>query len=301
MLSPRPLLRPSLLPSRLCAQCLRRLQSTTSREPSPPKDALPSDSLISEDLQPHHRRISQVHPLVPSYPSRDPNRPSSNAKARPAEKEDSGFSPALTGFVAGVTFATGGIFVLYHMLGNARIVKANSERHQRLVEERTRLFPPLRPGSAAGALAVGGREGNPSDTLLEEQVRWFGSAAHFYAAYVPGADTYLSHNLAELRKARSTPKGEVAVAEIIRNCAREIDRQIGGGDLGLSVGKQCWDIMMRHVEMVVDVAEEGRNIPEDVREKVQQQLEGLRKVGSRAGRRERRLLEERAMEEAKKS
>jgi hypothetical protein len=130
-------------------------------------------------------------------------------------------------------------------------------------------------------------------------VQWFTAAAHFYATFVPGADRYLDGNLCELAKARATPKGEIAVSEIISNCAYEIERLIGGGELGLTVGKQCWDAMMRHVEMVVDVAEEGREVPESVREKVQKQMEGLRKTGSRLGRKERRLLEERAMEEVK--
>lgn len=193
------------------------------------------------------------------------------------------------------------MFLGYHMLGSARVVRATSDRHNKLVEERKRLFPlPLVP-HVAGDPEVGGREGNPSDKLLEEQVRWFEDAANFYALYVAGADDYIVRNLGagEMVKARSTPKGEVAVSEIIKNCVHELERLIGGGELGLMVGKQCWGSIEKHIEMIVDVAEEGRDVPEHVRQKVRKQLEALKKTGSRSGRQERRLLEERAMAEEK--
>jgi hypothetical protein len=151
-------------------------------------------------------------------------------------------------------------------------------------------------------VALEGREHNAEDVALDEAEAWFKDAAFFYAAYVPGAEAYLAGNIGHVGKARATPQGAVAVYEIIKNCADELQRLIGRGDLGLLVGKQAWAIMHRHLEMVIDVAEEGRDVPEEVREKIRKQLEGLRKVGSRTGRQERRLLEKKAMngEEGKK-
>lgn len=142
---------------------------------------------------------------------------------------------------------------------------------------------------------VGGREGNVEDVVLGEAEAWFRDTAFFYAAYVPGAEAYLTRNAGDVGKARATPQGAVAVYEIIKNCAYELERLIGGGQLGLMVGKQAWAIVHKHLEMVVDVAEEGRDVPEEIRKKVGKQLEGLKRVGSRAGRQERRLLEEKAM------
>lgn len=151
-------------------------------------------------------------------------------------------------------------------------------------------------------MVLGGREGNWEDVVLDEVEEWFRDAAFYYAAFVPGAETYLAQNVGDLSKARATPQGAVAVYEIIKNCADELEKLIGGGELGLMVGKQSWAIVHRHLEMVIDVAEEGRDVPEEIRKKVGKQIEGLRKVGSRAGRHERRLLEEKAMsrEESKR-
>jgi hypothetical protein len=193
----------------------------------------------------------------------------------------------------------GGIILAYHLSGSARLVKAAHERHARLTKRRKELFPPSQiTGAEAGEKGVvlgGRREGNAEDVMLNEAEAWFRDAAFFYAAYVPGAEDYLVRTVGDVGKARTTPQGAVAVYEIIKNCAYELEMLIGGGELGLMVGKQAWAIVHRHLEMVVDVSEEGRDVPEDVREKVKKQLEGLRKVGSRAGRQERRLLEEKAM------
>jgi len=186
--------------------------------------------------------------------------------------------------------AAGGLFLGYYMSGGARIAKSHQERHGRLASERQRLF---------GASSALGEAGTDSSASPEEQRRWFEDAAWFYAAYVPGADEYLVQNWDHVVKARATPQGEVAVSEIFKNCAAEIEKLVRGGDMGLFVGKQCWETMLKHIEMVVDVAEESRAVPADIRQKVQKQLDALKKVGSRSGRQERRLLEQRAMEEAK--
>jgi hypothetical protein len=192
----------------------------------------------------------------------------------------------------------GGAILAFYLSGSARLVKASHERHARLTTRRKELFPPSHiTGTEAKerGVVLGGREGNGEDVVLDEAEAWFKDAAFFYAAYVPGADAYLVRNAGDLSKARATPQGAVAVYEIIKNCAYELERLIGGGELGLMVGKQSWAIMHRHLEMVIDVAEEGRDVPEEIRKRVGKQLEGLRKVGSRAGRQERRLLEEKAM------
>ena len=194
----------------------------------------------------------------------------------------------------------GGAILAYYLSGSARLVKASHERHAHLTTRRKELFPPSHiTGSEAErrGVVLGGREGNGEDTGLDEAEMWFRDTAFFYAAYVPGADAYLARSVGDIRKARATPQGAVAVHEIIKNCAYELERLIGGGELGLMVGKQAWAIVHTHLEMVVDVAEEGRDVPEEIRKRVAKQLEGLKKVGSRAGRQERRLLEEKAMNE----
>lgn len=196
-------------------------------------------------------------------------------------QDDAGFPPALAGFVAGAMVAAGGLFLGYYMSGGARVAKAHRERHRRLEGERRRLF-----GTAEGA-------------GVDERLRWFEHAALLYAAYVPGAEQYVVTNWAEVAKARAAPQGEGAILEIVKDCAGELEKLIGGGELGLYVGKQCWDTMLKHIEMIVDVAEESRPVPDDIRQRVQKQLDALKKVGSRSGRQERRLLEERAIQEAK--
>ena len=195
----------------------------------------------------------------------------------------------------------GGAMLVYHFSGSARLVKSSHERHARLTERRKQLFPSSKGfgteagGGGGGGLGLGSREGNAEDVVLDEAGAWFRDAAFFYAAYVPGAEAYLARNVGDVGKARATSQGAIAVYEIIKNCAYELERLIGGGDLGLMVGKQAWAIMHKHVEMVIDVADEGRDVPEEIREKVGKQLEGLKKLGTRAGRQERRLLEEKAM------
>ena len=192
----------------------------------------------------------------------------------------------------------GGTIIAYYISGSARLIKSSHERHERLTMRRKELFPPSQiTGAEAGGKGVvpGGGEGNTEDVSLDEAEAWFRDAAFYYAAYVPGAEAYLARNINDVGKARDTPQGAVAMYEIIKNCAYELQRLIGRGYLGLLVGKQAWEIMHKHLEMVVDVVEEGRDVPEDVREKVRKQLEGLRKVGSRTGRQERRLLEKKAM------
>jgi hypothetical protein len=192
----------------------------------------------------------------------------------------------------------GGVILAYYLSGSARLVKASHERHAHLTARRKELFPVSRAtGAEAGGRGVGlgGREDNARDVVLNEAEAWFRDAAFLYAAYVPGAEEYLARNVGDVGKARATPQGAVAVYEIIKNCADELERLIGGGELGLMVGKQAWAIVYKHLEMVVDIAEEGRDVPDEIRERVRKQLEGLKKVGSRAGRQERRLLEEKAM------
>jgi len=213
-------------------------------------------------------------------------------------QEDAGFPPALTGFIAGAMIAAGGLFLGYYISGGARVAKAHRERHRRLVGERHRLFGGLALTAPAGAAAGSAASANTT-AAVEERLQWFEHAALFYAAYVPGAEEYVVQNWAEVAKARTTPQGEVAVLEIVKNCAAELEKLIGGGELGLYVGQQCWDTMLKHIEMVVDIAEQSRPVPDDIRQKVQKQLEALKKVGSRSGRQERKLLEERAMQEAK--
>lgn len=179
--------------------------------------------------------------------------------------------------------AAGGMYLQYHFSGRARIVNHFTEIHNRISDDRLRMFvAPARktPGSVEGT--------------IDERIQWFERCARYYAAYVPGADVYVDMTLPDIEAARRVGGSEMdaKIDTIVRETAQELQNLIKGGEMGLAVGTSAWKIMHTQLELVAESVDQQRDLPSGVRERVQQKIADLVKMGTRIGRSERRAMED---------
>ena len=218
-----------------------------------------------------------LHGVAPSYPqAASKERPKATGKA--GETYDRPFSLTAAAFVTGLGLGIAGAAFMYIFSGAHRIMAHATQDRKQLAKRRAELF---------------GLRSDRRARTFDERREWFEMCARNYAAFVPGTHAYLATTLPDIGKAESTgADGQDKVDKIIQSCAAELQKLSMGANADLLVGREAWRILHEHLERIVDLAEEGRSVPGDVRYRVQERLAALRKIGTRVGREERRAMEE---------
>ena len=221
-------------------------------------------------------------------PLKSQSKAKEEAKTGDGANKDHGqpFNPSIAALVTGLGLGFAGSAFLYYFSGSYRIVRHSRDERESLAKKRKELF-----GTAAAKSET--QEG----TFSERRV-WFEDTAKAYACFMPTTHRYLEKALAAVDVAvRANKTDEVDAA--IRSCAAELQKLAAGGEADLMSGRAAWDAVYGHLELIGEVAEEARDIPQDIRQLVEKRLEVLKKIGTRVGRAERRAFEEEELAKSK--
>jgi hypothetical protein len=85
-----------------------------------------------------------------------------------------------------------------------------------------------------------------------EALQWLRNAAQSYAAFIPGAKTYVDSAFDDLDAIREKHGEEVDA--IVREAYDDMRKTLGNGDMSLVTAHKTWDIITKHMSRIADLA-----------------------------------------------
>jgi arsenate reductase-like glutaredoxin family protein len=83
-----------------------------------------------------------------------------------------------------------------------------------------------------------------------EALQWLRNAAQSYAAFIPGAKTYVDSAFDDLDAIRAKHGKEVD--DIVREAYDEMRKTLGNGDMSLVTAHKTWDVITKHMSRIAD-------------------------------------------------
>ena len=118
-----------------------------------------------------------------------------------------------------------------------------------------------------------------------EALQWLRNAAQSYAAFIPGAKTYVDSAFDDLDAIREKHGDEVD--NIVREAYEEMREVLNKGDVSLVTAHKTWDIITKHMSRVADLAGDASQQIIDnhpaLKEKVGGNIDMLKEYGDKYG------------------
>ena len=237
--------------------------------------------------QPDPRAMYGTVPMYPEAQTKEAPRSTGD----PSESFDRPFNPSAAGFVTGIACGVASAAFFYFFSGAYRMVSHSQEERRILARERMELF---------GRTSSKKPNEPPRKATFDERRLWFERIARSYASFAAGSHAYLAVVLPNIERAALVEgkDGRDRMDELICACAAELQKLALFGGLDWMRGQAAWKIVYRYLEQMDGLADEVRNVPLEIKERVEKRVAGLRKTGSRIGKREIRALEQEEMAKA---
>jgi arsenate reductase-like glutaredoxin family protein len=118
-----------------------------------------------------------------------------------------------------------------------------------------------------------------------EALQWLRNAAQSYAAFIPGAKTYVDSAFDDLDAIREKHGEEVDA--IVREAYDDMRKTLGNGDMSLVTAHKTWDIITKHMSRIADLAGDASqqimdNHPQ-LKEKLGGNVDKLKEYGDKYG------------------
>ncbi|EUC40039.1 hypothetical protein COCMIDRAFT_10000 [Bipolaris oryzae ATCC 44560] len=118
-----------------------------------------------------------------------------------------------------------------------------------------------------------------------EALQWLRQAAQSYAAFIPGAKSYVDSAFDDLDAIRAKHGDEVD--RIVREAYDEMRQVLGKGDMSLVTAHQTWDVITKHMSRIADLAGDASqqimdNHPQ-LKEKLGGNIDKLKEYGDKYG------------------
>ncbi|CAO2654946.1 Nn.00g116790.m01.CDS01 [Neocucurbitaria sp. VM-36] len=118
-----------------------------------------------------------------------------------------------------------------------------------------------------------------------EALQWLRNAAQSYAAFIPGAKTYVDSAFDDLDAIREKHGDEVD--KIVSEAYEEMRNVLNKGDLSLVTAHKTWDVITKHLARVADLAGDASQQIMDnhpaLKEKVGGNIDKLKEYGDKYG------------------
>lgn len=174
------------------------------------------------------------------------------------------FHPAAVGGIAGAVTAFATTYLWYQFSGTKALVRGAHDTKKYLDTVQAK-FQDSAP--------------NPDEAL-----KWLRQTASSYAGFVPGASGVVNSAFDELDSIHHTHRDDVD--RIINDAYTEL-KQVSQKGLSVDTAKQGWDIVLKHLRRVHDLAgdvmSEVLDRHPEVKDKVGSPIEKLRQMGDRIG------------------
>jgi len=118
-----------------------------------------------------------------------------------------------------------------------------------------------------------------------EALAWLRNAAQSYAAFIPGAKSYVDSAFDDLDSIREKHGDEVD--SIIREAYEDMRKVLGNGDVSLVTAHKTWEVLSKHMSRIADLAGDSAqqimdNHPQ-LKEKVGGNWDKLKEYGDKYG------------------
>jgi hypothetical protein len=118
-----------------------------------------------------------------------------------------------------------------------------------------------------------------------EALEWLRNAAQSYAAFIPGAKTYVDSAFDDLDAIREKHGDEVD--KIVREAYEEMRGVLSKGDMSLVTAHKTWDVITKHMSRIADLAGDASqqimdNHPQ-LKEKLGGNIDKLKEYGDKYG------------------
>jgi hypothetical protein len=118
-----------------------------------------------------------------------------------------------------------------------------------------------------------------------EALAWLRNAAQSYAAFIPGAKSYVDSAFDDLDSVREKHGDEVD--SIVREAYEDMRKVLGNGDMSLVTAHKTWEVLSKHMSRIADLAGDSAqqimdNHPQ-LKEKVGGNWDKLREYGDKYG------------------
>lgn len=118
-----------------------------------------------------------------------------------------------------------------------------------------------------------------------EALQWLRQAAQSYAAFIPGAKSYVDSAFDDLDAIRAKHGSEVD--QIVREAYDEMRQVLGNGDMSLVTAHKTWDVITKHLSRISELAGDASqqimdNHPQ-LKEKLGGNIDKLKEYGDKYG------------------
>jgi cell division septum initiation protein DivIVA len=118
-----------------------------------------------------------------------------------------------------------------------------------------------------------------------EALQWLRNAAQSYAAFIPGAKTYVDSAFDDLDAIRAKHGKEVD--DIVSEAYDEMRKVLGNGDMSLVTAHKTWDVITKHMSRIADLAGDASQQIMDNHPQLKEKLGGnydkLKEYGDKYG------------------
>jgi cell division septum initiation protein DivIVA len=118
-----------------------------------------------------------------------------------------------------------------------------------------------------------------------EALQWLRSAAQSYAAFIPGAKTYVDSAFDDLDAIRAKHGEEVD--KIVSEAYEEMRQVLGKGDMSLVTAHKTWDVITKHMSRIAELAGDASQQIMDnhpaLKEKLGGNIDKLKEYGDKYG------------------